>query len=47
MRRASTCAQGERAAVILGVAWKLCGGLMVVTLVSWTLGLLPAAIPLF
>jgi hypothetical protein len=38
---------GERAAVLFDVARKQCVGLMVVTVVSWALGQLPAAIPLF
>jgi hypothetical protein len=38
---------GERAAVLFDVAWKLCVGLMVLTLVTWALGLLPGAVQLF
>ncbi len=38
---------GERAAVVFDVTWKVCVGLMVLTLVTWALGLLPGAVRLF
>jgi hypothetical protein len=38
---------GERAAVAFDIASKVCVGLMVLTLVTWALGLLPGAVRLF
>jgi hypothetical protein len=38
---------GERAAVVFDIASKVCVGLMVLTLVTWALGLLPGAVRLF
>ncbi len=37
----------ERVDVLFDAAWKLCAGLMVLTLVTWALGLLPGAVRLF
>ncbi len=38
---------GERAAVLFDAVWKVCAGLMVLTAVTWVLGLLPGAVRLF
>jgi hypothetical protein len=38
---------GARMAVVMDVVWKLCVALIVLTLLTWGLGVLPGAVPLF
>jgi hypothetical protein len=37
---------GERMAVLMSLVWKLCVGLIGLTLVAWILGVLPVAVRL-
>jgi hypothetical protein len=44
---AAYIASGERVRALTDLAWKLCVGLIVLIVVAWAVGALPAAVKLF